>query len=48
MNRASDGEAAALGDRYFLGAVDHHRVRRCQGEAGLLQFHCRVEDTSFS
>lgn len=43
MSRASDGEAAALFDRYLVRAVDHHCMRRCQGDGGHLQFHCRIE-----
>lgn len=43
MSRASDGEAAALGDGYFVRAVDHHRMRRCQGDGGRFQIHCRME-----
>ena len=39
MGRASDGEAAALADRYFVRAEDHHCMRRCQRDAGLVQFH---------
>lgn len=38
---ADDGEAAAPVDRYFVGGVDHHGVRRGQGDTGGLQFYCR-------
>lgn len=39
MNRASDGELAALVDLYFIRAEDHHDMGRCQRDAGLLQTH---------
>lgn len=44
MSRAFDGEAAPSGDRYFFRAVDHHCMRRRQGESGFVQFHCRLEN----
>lgn len=43
VNRTSDSEAGSFGDRYSVRAVDHHRMRRRQGDAGLLQFHCGKE-----
>lgn len=45
MSGASDREAAAFGDRDFVRAVDHHCVRRGQGESGCIQFHCKIRDT---
>lgn len=43
MGRASDGKAAALVDWYFVRAVDHHSMRRRQGDAGLVQLYCRIK-----
>lgn len=45
VNGAGDREAAAFSDRYFVGVVHHHRIRRGQGKPGRLQLNCGIRDT---